>query len=330
MKIKRNIISAIALSAFALTSTACSQMPKEESVSNKTAEEKAVANTDVQKQATGFLEGVLKTKQNTPIISSPKDFGLDYEEVFFKTPDGVTLSGWLIKGGNDKVIIQSHTVTSNRSGTARPGSYKVEFSKTAKAFVDAGYSVLMFDARNHGQSERGKVEYAVGSPDDAPDYVGAVDYIASHPEYKNAKIGIHAQCFGVNATTHAFALENGLQSRKNLKAISLTQPASWGMLLRPRLGDAVIDEVNSQLIAKGAKDLDATPLEDASKINVPTLVIQNSNDPSGTLPFVEDFYNTIPATKEKWMIDGEKDRSYSYYHLSTNPEKLVNWFNSQL
>lgn len=302
--------------------TSCKGQEKKEVKSQETPK---MENTELQQQATGFVEGMLKPKQNTPIVSIPKDYGLDFEDVTFKTPDGVTLSAWLVKGGNDKVIVQAHPVTTNRSGMG-----KTEQLKTAKAFVDAGFSVLMFDARNHGQSEKGSIEYAVGSPDDAPDFVGAVDYIASRPEYKNANVGIHAQCFGVNATTHAFGLKDGLQSRKNLKAISLTQPASWGMLMRPSAGDAFVDEVNKQLIAKGAKDLDATPLADASKINVPTLVVQNANDPSGTLPFVEKFYNAIPTTKEKWMIDGEKDRSFAYYYETTNPERLVTWFKSQL
>lgn len=314
----------IAFLIVVLAFTACNQQHKIEDKSHSNVNNKMV-NTELINQATGFVEGMLKPKQNTPIVSTPKDFGLNFEDVTFTTPDGVTLSAWLLNGSNDKVIIQAHPVTTNRSGMG-----ETEQLKTAKAFVEAGYSVLMFDARNHGKSEKGKVEYAVGSPDDAPDFVGAVDFITSRPEYKNANIGIHAQCFGVNATTHAFGLEDGLQSRENLKAISLTQPASWGMLMRPQAGDAFVDEVNKQLIAKGAKDLDATPLEDASKINVPTLVVQNSNDPSGTLPFVEKFYNAIPTTKEKWMFDGKADRSFAYYHETTNPERLVEWFNSQL
>ena len=40
-----------------------------------------------------------------PVFDSPENHGLNYEDVTFKAEDGVTLSGWLIKGGTDKVIV---------------------------------------------------------------------------------------------------------------------------------------------------------------------------------------------------------------------------------
>ena len=44
----------------------------------------------------------------SPVFETPKDFGLEFEDVEFRASDGVTLRGWLIKSGMDKVIIQSH------------------------------------------------------------------------------------------------------------------------------------------------------------------------------------------------------------------------------
>ena len=44
----------------------------------------------------------------SPVFNKPADFGLDYEDVSFSARDGVTLRGWLIKGGTDKIIIQSN------------------------------------------------------------------------------------------------------------------------------------------------------------------------------------------------------------------------------
>ena len=45
----------------------------------------------------------------SPLFDDPKNYGLDFEDVTFETSDGVKLSGWLIKGDKDKVIIQSHS-----------------------------------------------------------------------------------------------------------------------------------------------------------------------------------------------------------------------------
>ena len=319
----KNLLSIFGAVAIISGINGCQNINSISKIENK---EKMENNTELTQQANGFINGVLTPQLNTPIVSIPDEYSLEYENVHFMTTDSVKISTWLIKGGTDKIIVQAHPVTANRSGMGS-GDGKVEQLKTAKAFVDAGYSVLMFDVRNHGQSENGPVKYAVGSEDDAPDFIAALSFLSSHPIYKSSLVGIHAQCFGVNATVAAFGIDGGLRNFENLKSISLTQPASWGLLMRPQAGDAFVDEVNRILVSDGAKDLDGTPLKDAPQINVPTLVVQNQNDPSGTLPFVDEFFNAITTKKEKWMIDGAADRSYAYYHETIHPEKLVEWFN---
>ena len=44
----------------------------------------------------------------SPLFDNPKNYGLEYEDVTFDASDGFRLSGWLIKGDTDKVVIQSH------------------------------------------------------------------------------------------------------------------------------------------------------------------------------------------------------------------------------
>ena len=34
----------------------------------------------------------------SPVFETPKDYGLDFEDVEFRAGDGVTLRGWLING----------------------------------------------------------------------------------------------------------------------------------------------------------------------------------------------------------------------------------------
>lgn len=337
---KKIVLFDIALIVFLLLGNADAGTGGREIVNKDTVSEQAgdatvsnlneVSFTD---QANGFIEAYLTPKLSTPIIGTPEDYGMEYEEVSFETQDGVEISGWLIKGGRDKVIIQAHTVTSNRSGSdSSNGGPKIEFLKTAKGFFDAGYSVLTFDARNHGQSEIGPQPYIIGTIDDAPDFVAAVDYLANRPEYSSARVGIHAICFGSNATASAFGLKDGLQSRSNLKAISLTQPASWGMLLRnnPNVPEALVNEINVQLAARDATDLDQHPLKYAGMITVPAMIVQNRNDPHFSKSFIEEFYNNIPSEKVMLWIDGEEDRSYAYYHETIKPEKLIEWFDRHL
>lgn len=92
----------------------------------------------------------------SPVFETPEKYGLDYEDVTFKTKDGLTLSGWLIKGGTDKVIIQSHFGVQCSCGFTQEGkgmmknalwTSDIHFLDQAKYLAEADYSVLMFDIR---------------------------------------------------------------------------------------------------------------------------------------------------------------------------------------
>jgi hypothetical protein len=101
----------------------------------------------------------------SPVFETPDQYGLEYEDVSFKTVDGVSLSGWIVIGGTHKVIIQSHFgVQCSRCGFTQEGkgmmknalwTSDIHFLEQAKYLVEAGYSVLMYDLRNHGNSGRG-------------------------------------------------------------------------------------------------------------------------------------------------------------------------------
>jgi dipeptidyl aminopeptidase/acylaminoacyl peptidase len=136
----------------------------------------------------------------SPVFETPEKYSLEYEDVTFKTNDGVTLSGWLVKGGKDKVIIQSHFgVQCSRCGFTQKGkglmknalwTSDIHFLEQAKYLVEAGYSVLMYDLRNHGNSGEGKNPWVTWGLDERKDVLAAVDYISNHASYKDASIGL--------------------------------------------------------------------------------------------------------------------------------------------
>jgi len=76
---------------------------------------------------------------------SPEDVGLHVESVEFRTSDGLTLRGWWSAGKADfPVIIFCHGL--NRS--------RLELLERAGEASKRGYNVLLFDLRNHGESDR--------------------------------------------------------------------------------------------------------------------------------------------------------------------------------
>ncbi len=75
---------------------------------------------------------------------TPAEYGLNYEQVEFKTKDRLTLRGvWIPASGSDKAIIFLHGHDSSHDFDI----YRVP------ALQAAGFNVLMFDFRAHGRSD---------------------------------------------------------------------------------------------------------------------------------------------------------------------------------
>ncbi len=68
-------------------------------------------------QIKGLAQGLVTVDHPTPILETPEDYGMDYENVKFKAEDGIALAAWFIPAeGSDKLIICNHPATFNRYG----------------------------------------------------------------------------------------------------------------------------------------------------------------------------------------------------------------------
>lgn len=78
------------------------------------------------------------------IVATPRDRGLDFEDVYLETEDGVRLHGWFVPAAPERaVLLYFH-------GNAGNLSHRVE---RTKVFHDLGLSVLALDYRGYGRSE---------------------------------------------------------------------------------------------------------------------------------------------------------------------------------
>ncbi len=283
-----------------------------------------------------YVANMMIAPGKSPVFNNPQDFGLNYEDVTFKASDGVTLSGWLIKGGTDKVIIQSHFgVQCSRAGYTPQGKgfspmwkTDISFLNQAKYLVDAGYSVLMYDLRNHGNSEVGTNPYITWGVEEAKDVIAAVDFITNHPEYENCTIGLLSICMGQSATTTAYGREDGLQNYDNIKALISVQPLTYEKFVTA-LGfpKFVINRANKVIQQKTGIDFNENNfMANVKDITVPTLVIQNKNDPWTSRELVNEYYDRLNVEKELLWLDLEAQRAAGYNWLGKNSEKILEWF----
>ncbi len=88
---------------------------------------------------------------------TPTDVGMDYQDVFIETTDGVTLHGWFIAGRSSQVLLFFH-------GNAGNISHRLD---SIRQFQDLGLSVLIVDYRGYGQSEGRTTERGIYRDADA-------------------------------------------------------------------------------------------------------------------------------------------------------------------
>ena len=290
----------------------------------------------------GMLANMLFRPGQASLFDSPNDYGLDYEDVTFEALDGTKLRGWLIPGDGEKVIIQSHFgtmccrsgYTNNGKGMMKAYDHDIHFLNQAKYLHEAGYTVLMYDFRGHGESEPGPKHYITWGPEEAKDIIAAVDFISQHPDYKDAAIGLLSICMGQGASTEAFGLQNGLAGRAHVKAMISVQPLDFETFIGEMGVPSFLQNgVRKTMIKRTGMDVVADGWRPHVKsIDVPTLVIQNRNDGYLNESFVNGFYDALQVEKEMRWIDIPKKKSRNsnrlaaYEWIGKNPEPILAWF----
>lgn len=112
----------------------------------------------------------------------PESFGLQIEDCFFQTSDGVQLHGWFVKNESAiATLIWCHGNAGNISG---------RLDNLAK-LANLPINVFIFDYRGYGKSE--------GSPDEPGIYLdaeAAYDYLAARPDVDRDKIVLFGRSLG--------------------------------------------------------------------------------------------------------------------------------------
>ena len=112
-------------------------------------------------------------KWREPIGAKP---GPDYQEVSFRSTDGLKLTGWYRPSRNGAAVLLVHGGNGDRQGPVRH----------ARMLAAKGYGVLLYDSRGRGHSE--------GSPngygwDWRHDVDGAMAFLKDRPDVEPGRIG---------------------------------------------------------------------------------------------------------------------------------------------
>ncbi len=272
-----------------------------------------------------------------PLTRTPADAGLSFEDVAFDSTDGLGLKGWFIPaGGRGPAVVFVHGWMWNRlgnvAGQTTVPDRDVDFMPAIRALHDAGYHVLTFDLRGHGESEDGPRPQTYG-PLEGQDFVGAVNYLRRRPDIDPERIGAIGTSAGGNVVLY------GTPDAQPIKAILAIQPtrltsfnANFARTELGPLGPALVkpmDIIYALLRAPLPSRHD--PAIPAAKLNGTVVqYVQGTGDPWGELSVVEAFAAATPHTSGPVIEYPSTGRYEGYQYISERSGDVVAFFDEYL
>ena len=285
------------------------------------------------------LTRMMITGARQPIWRIPTDVGLQAEDVVFPSDDGVTLRGWFIHRVEDDAtpapaIIFVHGWPWNRVGNLAGQSLlpdrNVDFLQQARALARAGFHVLLFDLRNHGQSDAAwPVTFGIH---EARDFVGAVAMLRKRPDVDRRRIGAIGYSMGGNTIIY------GIPRCQPIRAAIAVQPTS-GTVFAPNLARTQLGSAGP-LLAKLAEPLHrafgAPPLTQVAPARAAPhlgetrmLYIQGNGDQWGSLADVQAIAAATPNALPL-VVAPSTERFGGYMYVKQHLDEIVRFFEENL
>lgn len=238
----------------------------------------------------GVLPSQLMRAQDVPFTASPKDVGLEYENVSIQVPDeDLQLSAWWMPAeAATAVVLFIHGANSNKEDTYFGGlDYYAEW-------VARRYHVLAVDLRNHGGSSRTNSGRLAYGREEHRDVSAAITRIAElAPGLPVIGSGVS---MGGAALIEAAARDERLTALVLIDPLLEPQSATLGgmvavtglpaCLLRPTLWSATT--------LFGLDPGGATLLDTAGALDLPVLLIQDPGDPVTRAEFASELARANP------------------------------------
>jgi len=281
--------------------------------------------------------------RRAPVLHSPSEHGLEYEDVTFPACDGVPLEGWFIPAqGSSKLIIANHPLGFSRSGMpadlqpwhadwAPSGNgFEVDLVPDYKILHDNGYNVLAYDLRNHGLSSAANGGVTTHGFTESRDVVGSLAYARTRSDTRDMAIGLFSRCMG-GVSTFA-AMTRFPEAFDGVRCLVSPQPVTPRYIVERRLallglGDR-LDDFDTLIRLNTSVGLEQRiPQEWAKNVRVPSFLSQVRRDSVTDPSDVQAMYDNVPvADKKLQWIEGTTARFEGYLEFQRRPQPMLDWF----
>ncbi len=201
-----------------------------------------------------------------PEKGDPGDRGLAFRQVWIPAAKGKRLFGWLLPAGRPAgTLVMIHGWGGN-----------AEFLlPLAESFLASGRNVLLFDARNHGQSD---MDGHSSLPKFAADLGSAVDWVKQQPEHVGP-VALCGHSLGGGAVLLAAAERDDISA-----VISLATFAHPAGMMRRFMKQAWIPDLAVPAVLRyvewliGRRYDEIAPINTVCRVACPVLMVHGSSD----------------------------------------------------
>ncbi|MGH8629177.1 MAG: alpha/beta hydrolase, partial [Burkholderiales bacterium] len=252
-----------------------------------------------------------------------REFGAVLEEAETQAPDGVQLRGWFARpaNSNGSAVVLLHGVADNREGM---GGY-------ALLFLRHGYSVLLPDARAHGESGGDLTTYGVQEGADLARWVMWLRQqrnaacVYGFGESMGAALVL--QSLREKAQFCSVAAESAFSSFREIAYDRLGQRFGAGDWLGRTLFRPIVEV--GMLYARWGYDVDlerASPQVAVATTSVPVLLIHGAEDDNIPLRHSEVIHAGNPGGTALWVVSGTGHGGAVNATPREFEERLLKWF----
>ena len=251
-------------------------------------------------------------------------FKASLEDVTLTAADGAVLRGWFIApaNANGKSVILLHGITSNRTGS----------TPYADMFLDRGYSVLVPDSREHGESGGEISTFGILERHDVNLWVAWLRHRVPGctfllGESMGAAIGLQATA--VTPDICAAVVEAPFAHFRQISYERLGRRTGTGALFWQTLGRPILEIAFAYTrIRYGVYLPDADPLAAVEHSTVPTLLIAGVNDVDIPMHHSEEIEKACTGNCSLWVVPGGEHADAATFAHDEFEKRVLDFFDA--
>lgn len=250
--------------------------------------------------------------------------GFEFEDITVLSFDGTRLYGWWMAAAVDApTIVVLHGVKKNRTDVLR----------AALTLRNAGFNVLVFDGRGHGNSEGRYVTYGFY---ERRDVEAAIEWLVAEKQIDRSRVGIAGESMGAAIALQVAAHNPWVRAVwADSPFASLRRVAEEFVHRVTRLPGAVLNPVlwTTLQVAnyRGKFDVKTVdPLTMAARIKCPVFLVHGAADQLISTSHSENIYEALGGEKELWIVEGARHARSVRHAKREYSQRLTRFFAEKL